>query len=210
MRAKQVTLLFLPAIVLAGFGLFVQILRYEPLIPKKTAVAAPAASIPIFADDAILGDKRAPMTLVAFGDFGCDACRLQMDMWQAIEERFPKKLKIIWKGLSNPTPLSPDDRMEKIAFCANEQRRFPQFVRAFLAGGGDVSNDGIARIETESGIAGKTLSECLASGRADAYLDRNKTLAESLNIQSLPTVFMNNRQIEPPATLDGWITFLNL
>jgi len=54
------------------------------------------------------------------------------------------------------------------------------------------------------------LAACLASPAAQTHIDATKALASQLNIQALPTMFLNNKQIQLPATLDGWRTLLEI
>ena len=56
----------------------------------------------------------------------------------------------------------------------------------------------------------KKLADCLADGQAEAYMAKNEQLGLALNIQSVPTFFLNNKQINPPTILEGWEAVLGL
>ena len=56
----------------------------------------------------------------------------------------------------------------------------------------------------------KKLETCIQNGTADEYLATTEALARSLNIQSVPAIFIENDQIVPPNTLEGWEEILHL
>lgn len=210
MSKKIWLFLFLPAIAIALFGLFVQIIRYEPLYPKETAVAGENADIPIFDEDPILGSRRAGITLIAFEDFGCAACRDQHRLFTELIVRYPGKIKIIWKGLPVTRFPVPSDMAHRYAFCANEAGRFEAFAAAVFEEPDALNDTALLRIATTVGLDEKKLRSCLASPRPDAYIQRIEALAEALQIQSVPAVFMGGAQIDPPTSVAGWAALLKL
>ncbi len=56
----------------------------------------------------------------------------------------------------------------------------------------------------------RTLNTCLSSDAPDTYLAQNEMIARSVNIQAVPAVFIDERQIRPPSTLSGWEQLLDL
>src|SRR3989338_11569161 len=102
LKTRHILFIFLPAVIIAAFALFIRLLQYEPLFPKEDNTVAEepqALQIPIFPDDPIMGDKKAAITLIAFEDLGCAACAEQDDLFRQLLEKYPSKIKIIWKPL---------------------------------------------------------------------------------------------------------------
>lgn len=213
LKTKHILYLFLPALVVAGIALFVRIIQYQPLFPKISPeqAANPVAKIlPIFPDDIIIGEKKAPITLVAFEDLGCESCKAEDEMLNALLVKYPNKLKIVWKGLPVAVFPYPTENAQKYAYCAHKQKKFNVFkdyAYANIDNLSDATLDGIAdKIELDK----TKLKECVAEDTTTQHLTRVKELANSLNIQSVPTFFLNNKQIQSPQTEEGWILLLGL
>lgn len=210
MASKHLLFLFIPAILIGAFGLFIQIIRYEPLYPKETAGKSASADIPIFDDDPIIGSRRAGITLIAFEDFGCASCREQHRLFTELLARYPNKVKIVWKGLPVTRFPIPSDTAHQYAFCAREAGKFDAFAAAVFEETDSLDDAPLRRIARDAGMDEKKLDSCLASPRPAAYLERSKALAEALQIQSVPAVFLAGMQIDPPNRLEGWAALLNL
>ena len=60
------------------------------------------------------------------------------------------------------------------------------------------------------GINEEKNNKCLQSTEMKEYLSKNEILARTLNIQSLPAIFLDNKQITPPNDIAGWEAFLSL
>lgn len=204
-------MVFIPAILVAGFALFVQILRYEPLFPKK-ADTPPAEefSIPVTAADPIMGVKRAGKTIVAFEDFGCNSCKQYDEILSQLVALHPTGVKIIWKGLPVTRFPYPSEPALKYAFCAYKQEKFNEFRTQAFALSDQLSENTLKKIAADIKLDTDELEECLASPAAEEHIIQNKNLAALLNIQAVPTFFINNKQVEGPQTVDGWETLLGI
>ena len=212
MKSKQLIFIFLPALFLSAFGLLVQVIRYEPLYPKEAKKTDPKEelTIPIYDDDPILGEKSAPITLIVFEDLLCESCQEQMKLIETLLQRYPKKVKIIWKGLPVTRFPESSELAHQYAYCANEQKKFPEFSRTLIAEGTLSQQPALQSLAHTIDLNAKELGSCLSSGRPINYQEKIEALASWLNIQAVPAVFLNNTQIEPPSDLQGWITMLNL
>ncbi|MEK7623664.1 MAG: thioredoxin domain-containing protein [Patescibacteria group bacterium] len=210
---KQLFAIFLPALLLVVFGVFVQIVRYAPTDPEEYLNESPAdiLNIPIFNDDPIIGRKDAATTLVAFADVGCTHCKEQFAQFQTLTSEYPKKIKIIWKGLPVTRLPYPSDRANLYAYCANEQGDFVAFVRTLIADGESFTTEEVLQTTAKTAeLNTRELDRCLASGRPEVYQQKIESLARDLNIQTVPTIFLSNAQIQAPTTIEGWKAVLKL
>src|SRR3989338_1742832 len=148
LKTRHIFLVFLPALMVAAFVFFIRAIQYEPLSPKasETAEEPQALQIPIFPDDPMLGDKKAPITLIAFEDAGCAACAEQHAMFQKLLETYPKKIKIIWKPLPVTLIPYPSGRAHEYAYCANQQEKFDVFVTLAFENQNDLSPVALNRL----------------------------------------------------------------
>lgn len=213
LKTKHILYIFLPALVVVGIALFVRIIQYQPLFPKidpEQAKNPTALIIPIFPDDIIIGQKKAPITLVAFEDLGCESCKAEDDMLALLLAKYPEKLKIVWKGLPVAVFPYPTETAQKYAYCANKQKKFNEFKDYAYANLDNLSDATLDGIVDKVEINKTKLKECVAEDTTNQYLTRIKELANSLNIQSVPTFFLNNKQIPSPQSEEGWILLLGL
>ena len=213
LKTRPILFFFPPPASSPRFAFFSLLPHIEPLFPKEDNTVAEepqALQIPIFPDDPILGDKKAGVTLIAFEDLGCAGCAEQHAVFQDLLEKYPKKLKIIWKPLPVTIIPYPSGRAHEYAYCANKQDSFGEFISLVFANQIDISPDALNASANEAGLDPEDLKTCLESGEAAAYTKMTEELGRALNIQSVPTIFLENIQIDHPRTIEGWETLLQL
>ena len=207
-------LIFLPAIIIASFALFVRVIQYQPLYPKvenhQDQNNTTNFNIPIYSEDPILGNKKAGKTIMAFEDFACEGCKLQFTLLDQLLLKHPNKIKIIWKGLPVSKFPHPSETAHNYAFCANEQGKFIDFQKLAFTNSNNLSTEILNIIIDKIDIKESKFKKCLESENPKNYITKTEQLGMLLNIQSVPTIFFNNKQIETPTTLEGWETLLKL
>ena len=211
MKTKQIILIFIPAISLAILVLFIRIIQYEPLMPKLDDQNKKMSNlVEIYPNDPILGYKKAGITIVAFQDFSCPACQSEIITFYKLIQKYPEKIKIIWKGLAITDFPFSTKLAHEYAYCMNEQDNFENFIQFAFANSDNLNELILSSIIKQDFVNEKKLSKCLKSGQAENYVNLIKNQALQLNIQSIPAVFINNAQIKPPSSLEGWEILLNL
>lgn len=79
----------------------------------------------------ILGDAKAKLTIISFGDFQCPRCnKFFTTVEPSIREDFLDKglVKIEWRNIASIGPESVE--AAQAAHCANDQKFFPQYYEA--------------------------------------------------------------------------------
>lgn len=211
MNNKKIILAFIPLLLLAGIAVFIRVIQYEPLTPKvEEAEDTSSRQVPLFAGDPITGDRKARTTIIAFEDFACENCKIQSELLDTVLEQYPQSIKIVWKIL--PITRYPVDSTlsARYAFCANEQGKFEPFKEYAFQNGTNLSEAVLQNIVTQIELNDTKLEACLASPVAQNHIENTKALARELNVQALPTMFINNKQINIPTTLDGWRVLLEI
>lgn len=203
-------IVFIPALLLAGVALFVRVVQYEPLYPDQEDIREPeVVTVPIFADDPIIGNKKAPITIVAFEDFGCPACQQQTAILDEIISQYPKRVKVIWKGLPvTQFPVSTE-LAQRYGYCAHRQGKFEPFKTFAFENIGNLTEQVLEEIIAQVGVKDGQFRDCLTSD-SEAYIERTKQVAKFLNIQAVPTIFIDDKQVDPPLSIEGWEQYLQL
>ncbi len=209
-------IVLVPAVIIAALALFIRFIQFEPIIPKELTERAKqkqdstGLQIPIYPEDPIIGNHKAPLTLIAFEDFGCSHCQELSIILNQLLEKYPNKIKIIWKGLAVTQFPVPTDLAHEYAYCADREGKFSEFASFAFVNGDNLTEDTLKEINKSIGLKEKSAQECLESGLAKTHNQKNTMLATFLNIQSVPTMFFNNKQINPPNDLAGWQAVLGL
>lgn len=214
MKIRQLLMIFIPALVLLVLFLFIRVVQYEPLNPtleqNTDQENIDTSVIPLFPEDPIIGDKKASASIVVFADFGCDQCKNEYALFQQILAEYPSKVKMIWKGL--PVTKFPYDSTlsHSYAFCAHKQGKFPAFANIVFENNFSLNEENLNDIALAADLDVSRLQTCAQSQEPAQHMEKNKQIARLLNIQSVPTMFLNNKQIPNPQTVDEWKALLSL
>lgn len=210
MKLRQILLIFIPALLVVGIGLFIQVLNYRPLTLKEVNQETTAFKIPVLPDDIIYGNPNAVHTIVAFEDFSCPACAEQNLALGKLLEQKPNAVRIVWKGLPVATFPYPSETAQRYAFCAHQQGKFTDFKNAAFTNKDNLSTATLNTLAQTLKLKEDSLQNCLNSPATTLYIERVKQLAAQIGIQSVPTFFVNNRQVQPAATPEAWSALLQI
>jgi len=214
LKAHQLFFIFIPAIFIAVFALFIQIVQFQPLFEKtpqnNIQNGNNSFQIPIFPEDPIVGNIKAPITLVAFEDLGCEGCKVQNQILNALQEKYPNKIKIIWKPLTVTRFPYSTEIAHQYAYCANQQEKFVEFKEIAFANNNNLSPQVVQSMAKQIELDTKKLATCLGDEKTKTYIENIKQIAHTLNIQAVPRIFINNRQIDAPDTITQWEVLLEL
>lgn len=213
--SKRLLLIFVPALFLVFIALLIRVNQYEPLFPDFEAYQAQQEernkfAIPILPEDPIIGAPNAQKTIIAFEDFGCESCAAQSTLFAQLIQRHPDKVKIIWKGL--PVTRFPYNSRNAhlIAVCMRRIDRFEDFADHAFANREDLSSEVLDTIIKEIGVAPENIQACIQTGEPELHVQKTEDLAAVLDVQSVPAVFIDNKQIQPQTSVEDWERVLGL
>jgi len=215
-KTKLLLTVLIPAILIVGFALFIRIIQYEPLFPKiaenekLAAEKAGLITIPIYPEDPVIGNKKALKTIIAFEDFGCEHCQAQFAVVEQFMIKYPNAVKIIWKSLPVIKFPYASDLANEYGYCLNEQNKFMDFARLAFTNSNQLKSDILDIIVKEIDANEKKFNACIQSGTGKQQIERVKQIARLLNIQAIPAIFLDNKQVNPPTTVEGWEAMLGL
>ncbi len=212
-KTRHLILTFVPAILLVILVIYIQYLNYEPLYPDYEALQTTQEDIgfvPIFANDPILGNKQAPVTIIAFEDAACTHCKDQTELFAELLAEYPGKFKVVWKGLSAVTFPQSSERAHEYLYCAEEQGLFEPMLKQIFDNQTTLEDDNLKRFADIAGIDRNSITSCLNSERPSNYIEDIRTLARSLNVTGVPTSYVNGERIDAAITRDGWKSILSL
>lgn len=182
---------------------------------KQANVAGTAVSpLKLTSGDVVLGDAKAPVTIIVYSDPSCPFCA-------AAEGYNQRVIDYLKKGDSLWTPPTPGiienyvntgkaklvfryypghgsgEQAMKAMLCANEQGKFWQLKDKIFANQESVAD--LAKIKEFAGEVGVDVSkitECLDSGKYSTRLSTDTATGKAAGVTGTPAFFINNTLIE--------------
>lgn len=151
-------------------------------------------------DAPVLGDPKAPITIVEYGDFECPVCRNFHDAVRGILPKYPQ-VKLIFKDFPLD-PIHPWARTGALAGrCAYQQdpKAFWKMYDLIYDNQDLVSAanayDKMNEFAGQAGLNTDAFKACLSSPQATAEVNSSLENGKLLNVRSTPTVFVNGRPL---------------
>lgn len=152
-------------------------------------------------DDAILGDPKAPVTMIIFGDYECPFCEKQAT---GVEEQIKKnyvetgKVKLVYRDFPLEN-IHPEARPAAIAAeCAGEQGAYWPYHDLLFANHAKLSIGKVDYVALASSLKlnTETFTSCLKDPAMAAEVAKDLEDGVSLGIRGTPASFINNVFVE--------------
>lgn len=152
-------------------------------------------------DDPVLGDPKAPVTLVEFGDYQCTFCtKFFKETEKPLIEKYVKtgKVKLIFRdfAINGRESVSAAIASE----CADEQGKFWEYHDKLYTerrgyNVGVFKQDNLMSFAKELGLNEQQFSDCTKSGKYDEEIASDTRDAQSFGGRGTPTFFLNGQII---------------
>lgn len=172
----------------------------ESAVPSEDDVV-----VPIWADDAVRGDRRALVTFVVFSDFQCPFCARFASTLDRVRDHFNADVRIVFKH----HPLAFHVHAKQAAEVAEGVRAlrgnvaFWQFHDIAFRRQSTMSPETIRGWAIAAGVDGAEIDAGLASGKWRANVERGVALAATLQSIGTPATFINGRLVEGAQTFEA-------
>ena len=154
----------------------------------------------------VKGSSDAPLNIIEFIDFQCPACAKGAQYLKEEMERYPQLIRLELKHF--PLQMHKHGYLSaQYAECATEQRKFWEMHDLLLARQNnwkrlDDPRPAYSQMATEARIDGEELKACVASGRPNKVIDRNKVEGSGRSLRSTPTYFVNGAMVVGQKSLE--------
>ncbi len=169
--------------------------------PGQGAAAAVVDMKTLIDDDSVLGDPKAPVTIVEFSDYQCPFCtRFYEDTEKQIYEKYIKtgKVKFVYRDF----PLSFHQNAQKAAEgaeCAGEQGKyFEMHNKMFDKSQADGTGIAVADLKTyakELSLDTAKFNDCLDSGKMASEVQKDMADGAAAGVQGTPGFFVNGVEV---------------
>ena len=167
-------------------------LSKDPLVENTSKIKLDGAPV--------LGDPKAPVTLVEYADFECPVCRNLHDALRGVLPNYPQA-RLVFKDFPLDA-VHPWARTASLAGrCTYQQdpKAFWKFYD-FIYDQQDVISpstiyDKVLDFAGQANLNKDTFKSCLAGPQAAAEVDARVANGNLLEVRSTPTVFVNGRRV---------------
>lgn len=179
----------------------------QPLTGANPTVAPTAdlvKALKVGGRDAILGDPKAPVTLIEYGDYQCPFCgRMFTQVEPQLREEYIKtgKVKMVYRNFQFLGAESTN--AGAAAECAKDQNKFWVFHDALYnaeikdgqENSGNLDRNLFVKLAGDSGLDLLSFTSCLDSNKYAAQVERDRAAASAISVNSTPTNYINGQMV---------------
>jgi len=168
-----------------------------PTNPTPTPIPEPSNVQVSVDDDAVLGNKDAPVTMVEFSDYECPFCgRHFTETYPQIKKDYidTGKAKLVFRDF----PLSFHQNAQKAAEaaeCAGEQGKYYEMHDKLYSNQQALDIASLKIYAQQIGLNTAKFNDCLDSGKMAAEIKKDQTDGQSYGVQGTPAFFINGKLV---------------
>ncbi len=154
------------------------------------AILLEAPRLDVAASGPSLGPADAPITIIEFSDFECPFCRQATPVLQELRERYPERLRIVYRHL--PLAIHPRARpAAEASMCAHEQGHFWGFHDRIFAAPEALSDADLRGHAEALELSLEAYDACVAGDTQSEVVDADVEAARAAGIASTPAFLIN-------------------
>lgn len=153
--------------------------------------------------DVILGDPKAPVTFIEYGDYQCVFCvKFFKETQPLLVENYVKsgKMRMIFRSFQFLGQESVTAAAS--AECAKDQSKFWTYHDALYAAeaadgqenNGNLTRNLFVKLAGDVGMDTKAFSDCVDSGKYANQVSKDAADGQALGVASTPTIYVNSQQ----------------
>jgi len=164
--------------------------------PVRILLEAPRAEIALQAEDPVLGNAKAPVTIVEFSDFQCPFCLRAAPTLKRLRETYGDKVRVIWKDFPL-TQIHPQAfKAAEAGHCAAEQDKFWPYHDKLFGNQQALQPEFLKQYAKEAGMDAAKFDGCLDSSKYAERVRDSVAAGSRVGVSSTPTTFVNGRMLE--------------
>jgi protein-disulfide isomerase len=167
---------------------------------QETTLSSP--SVAVAAADPTLGPESAPIEIVEYADFGCQACRAwhNAGIREQILATFGDQVRFVWKDFPVITSESP--QAAEAGQCAAAQGKFWEFHDLVYEQFAGLGLDALRGYATSVALDMAAFDQCLDQRVMRPKVQTNDQEARRLGLRGTPGFAINGRPLPAPPSFD--------
>lgn len=151
-------------------------------------------------DDAMKGDKDAPVTIIQFADLDGPFCaRFHNQTFPSIDSKYIKTGKVRFVVRDFPLTFHPNARVAALAAeCLREQEgdaAYFDYIAKIYSDQSNLSEESLKQWATELGASKTQFNSCLDNEKYAEEVDKDAADAKKYGVYGVPAFFVNGRKI---------------
>ena len=158
--------------------------------------------VPVDDDDASVGPKDAPVTIVQFADFQCSFCRKLEQSMAAIRKTYATEVRFVFKHFPMSPRCNPTVRNEKhshacdaaaAAECARRQGKFWPMHDMLYDRQTHLERSSLDTDATDVGLDPAAFTACMDDASVSAAIAKDSTEGAAIKVNGTPRTFINGK-----------------
>ena len=168
--------------------------------------APPVLRVAVSTDGApFRGLAEAPVTLVEFSDFHCPFCQRVQPTLNQLLERYPKKVKLVFRDFPLDRLHPKARRAAEAARCAHDQELFWGYHDLLFSHAPKASSEDLEKYAGQAGLDLNQFQSCLSEGTHQTAVQQDFLEGKKLGITGTPMFFINGRPFSGAIPLERFV-----
>lgn len=185
-----------------AYGTYIEKLKADVgLVSDLPYPDLPRVDVNIAADDPVLGNANAPVTIVQFAEYQCYYCQKVTPTLDRVLKDYDGKVRLVFKDY--PLPMHSRAMPASVAaHCVGDQGKYWEMSRLVFENQQAIED---ADLRTYAGRVGADVTQydaCLTSGKFDAKIQANIADAQKAGVSATPTFFVNGTLLSGAQSYD--------
>ncbi len=184
------------------------------LAGSKAPLTGGELTVPVTADDTIIGPATAPVTIVEYSDFQCPACGLYFPLVERLMKEFPNDVRLVYRHFPLPQHANAI-AAASAAEAARAQGKFWEMYRllftnqdAWADKPADVALRTFRGYASQLGLDLVKFDLDLKNPVVLARINTQKTGGVNAGVDATPTFYLNGQKIANPSSYDNFASLV--
>jgi len=189
------------AILISGSVIYTIGQKGTPRQEQQRAAVKPnitVADLKPTGQDVILGDPKAPVTLIEYGDYQCPFCgKMFQETEKKLREEYIKtnKVQMVYRDFPLDS-IHPFARLAaEAANCAKDQGKFWLYHDTLFEKQSQIPSMDFGKIANELGLSEVVFQKCVTEGKYKDKVEQDLQGGIAIGVNSTPTTFVNGQAL---------------
>lgn len=188
-------LLVLLLVTVSVFGAL-SVLEQRRLAAQDAVATTPS----VLPNDPVRGPVSAAVTVIEYGDFQCEFCRLLEPELRRLLNTYPQQLRLVWKDFPITDQHAEALQAAQAARCAGEQGAFWEMHEALLQQQQHLSAALYVSLAQDLGLQQQPFAACMEDVRVTAAIEQDARKAAEYGVDGTPYFFINGARLSNVAS----------
>jgi protein-disulfide isomerase len=153
--------------------------------------------------DMIVGDPKAPVTIVEFGDYESDACAKANEVVKELLEAFPGKIKFVFRHFPLTRVHQKAHKAAEAAIGAGQEGLFWEMHQELFAHRRNLGVISLKSYAKDIGVKNKRYLEDLINGLYGWNVQADLMEGLKMGVRDIPVFFINNERFEKEPSFEN-------